>query len=57
MIKRESIFKVTMIDGPVQATMPIKAYDEAHAIRIAQNMGLGRVLGIEHGGRFEWRKD
>ena len=44
---RESIYRVTLIDGPVQATMPIKAYDHDHAMRIAHNMGLGRVVKVE----------
>ena len=29
-----------MIDGPTTAVLPIKAYDAAHAVRIAANLGL-----------------
>ena len=47
MIKRESIFKVTMIDGPTTAILPIKAYDSSHATRIASRMGLGQVVKVE----------
>ena len=43
----EKIYKVTLVDGPTTAIMPIKAYDEAHATRIARNMGLGRVVKVE----------
>ena len=43
----EKIFKVTMIDGPTTAIMPIKAYDHDHAMRIARNMGLGEVAKVE----------
>ena len=45
-MKKESIYKVTLVDGPVSAVMPIKAYDEAHAVRIAANMGLGMVVKV-----------
>ena len=45
-MKTESIYKVTMIDGPQTSIMPIKAYDEEHAVRIAANMGLGLPLYI-----------
>jgi hypothetical protein len=47
MIKNESIYKVTLVDGPQTSIMPIKARDEAHAVRIAQNMGLGLVVKVE----------
>ena len=47
MLSKESIYKVTMIDGPTTAIMPIKARDEAHAVRIARNMGLGLVVRVE----------
>jgi hypothetical protein len=43
----EKIFKVTMIDGPTTAVMPIKAYDHDHAMRIAQRMSLGQVVKVE----------
>ena len=46
-IMTKSIYKVTLIDGPIQATMPIEADDEAHAVRIAQSMGLGLVVRVE----------
>ena len=36
----EKIYKVTMVDGPTTAIMPIKAYDAEHAVRIASNLGL-----------------
>lgn len=47
MLSKESIFKVTMIDGPTTAVMPIKAYDHDHAMRIAQRMSLGQVVKVE----------
>ena len=46
-MRTESIFKVTMVDGPQTSIMPIKACDEAHALRIAQNMNLGLVVRVE----------
>ena len=46
---RESIYKVTLVDGPQTSIMPIKARDEAHATRIAQHMGLGLVVRVELG--------
>jgi hypothetical protein len=39
-------YKVILINGPVQATMPIKAFGHEHAMRIAQSMGLGRVVRV-----------
>ena len=45
-MRTESIYKVTIIDGPQTSIMPIKARDEAHAVRIAQNMGLGLVVKV-----------
>ena len=36
-----------MVNGPQTSILPIKARDEAHAVRIAQNMGLGLVVGVE----------
>ena len=47
MIKNESIYKVTLIDGPTTAIIPIKAYDASHATRIASRMGLGQVVRVE----------
>ena len=47
LMKNESIYKVTLIDGPTTAILPIKAYDHDHAMRIANNMGLGRVVKVE----------
>ena len=47
MLNEESIYKVTMIDGPTTAIMPIKAYDASHAVRIASNMSLGLVVRVE----------
>ena len=44
---RESIYKVTLVKGPQTSIMPIKARDEAHAVRIAQHMGLGLVVRVE----------
>jgi hypothetical protein len=46
-MKNESIYKVTLVKGPQTSIMPIKARDEAHATRIAQNMGLGLVVKVE----------
>ena len=46
-MRTESIYKVTMVKGPQTSIMPIKARDEAHAVRIAQNMGLGLVVRVE----------
>jgi len=43
----ESIYRVTLAKGPLTSIMPIKARDEAHATRIAQNMGLGLVVRVE----------
>jgi hypothetical protein len=43
----ESIYKVTLVKGPQTSIMPIKARDEAHAVRIAQNMDLGLVVKVE----------
>ena len=42
----ESIYKVTMVDGPQTSIMPIKARDTDHAMRIAKSMGLGQVVNI-----------
>jgi hypothetical protein len=39
-MKNDNIYKVTMVDGPTTAIMPIKARDAAHAVRIAANLGL-----------------
>ena len=36
----ENIYKVTLVDGPTTAILPIKAYDAAHAVRIAANLEL-----------------
>ena len=36
-----------MVNGPQTSIMPIKAHDEAHAVRIAQNMDLGLVVKVE----------
>ena len=47
MLNTESIYKVTLVEGPQTSIMPIKARDEAHAVRIAQNMGLGLVVKVE----------
>ena len=44
---KESIYKVTLVNGPQTSIMPIKARDEAHAVRIAQNMGLGLVVRVD----------
>jgi len=46
-MKTESIYKVTMVDGPQMSIIPIKAYDEAHATRIARTMNLGLVVRVE----------
>ena len=46
MIKNESIYKVTLVDGPTTAIIPIKAYDASHAGRIASRMGLGLVVKV-----------
>ena len=46
-MKTESIYKVTMIDGPQTSIMPIKAYDAEHAVRIASRMGLGVVVKVD----------
>jgi len=46
-MKNENIYRVTMVNGPQTSILPIKARDEAHAVRIAQNMGLGLVVGVE----------
>jgi len=48
MMIKEAIYTVTLVDGPQTSIMPIKAYDEAHAIRIAQHMGLGLVVRVQH---------
>jgi hypothetical protein len=42
----ESIYKVTLVDGPQTSIMPIKARNSAHAMRIANRMGLGQVVNI-----------
>ena len=47
MLNKESIYRVTLVKGPQTSIMPIKARDEAHAVRIAQNMGLGLVVGVD----------
>jgi hypothetical protein len=47
MMNEESIYKVTLVEGPQTSIMPIKARDEAHAVRIAQHMGLGLVVRVE----------
>ena len=44
-MKKENIYKVTLVDGPTTSIIPIKAYDHDHAMRIAQNMGLTAYLG------------
>ena len=44
-MKKENIYKVTLVDGPTTSIIPIKAYDHDHAMRIAQNMGLTAHLG------------
>jgi hypothetical protein len=44
---KENIYKVTLIDGPTTAIMPIKARDFQHATRIASRMGLGVVCAVE----------
>jgi hypothetical protein len=46
MLNEESIYRVTLIDGPTTAIMPIKAYDARHASRIASRMGLGQVVRV-----------
>ena len=46
-METESIYKVTLAKGPQTSIMPIKARDEAHAVRIAQNMDLGLVVKVE----------
>ena len=46
-MKTENIFKVTMIDGPTTAIIPIKARDAEHAVRIARNIGLGMVVRVD----------
>ena len=46
-METESIYKVTLAKGPQTSIMPIKARDEAHAVRIAQNMGLGLVVRVD----------
>jgi len=46
-MNEESIYKVTLVKGPQTSIMPIKARDEAHAVRIAQHMGLGLVVRVE----------
>ena len=46
-MKKESIYKVTLVDGPASAIMPIKAYDAAHAVRIAASLELDmRIVGV-----------
>ncbi len=40
MMNEENIYKVTMIDGPTTAILPIKARDASHAVRIASNLEL-----------------
>jgi len=47
MLNTESIYKVTLVDGPTTAIIPIKAYDASHAVRIASNMGLGLVVKVD----------
>ena len=46
-MKNENIYKVTLVDGPTTAIMPIKARDFQHATRIASRMGLGVVCAVE----------
>ena len=46
-MRTESIYRVTMIDGPQTSIMPIKAYDAEHAVRIASRMGLGVVVKVD----------
>jgi len=46
-MKNDNIYKVTMIDGPTTAIIPIKARDESHATRIASRMGLGQVVRVD----------
>ena len=53
-MKNENIYKVTLIDGPTTAIIPIKAYDASHAARIASNLRaaggqlrLGLVAKVE----------
>lgn len=43
----DNIYKVTMIDGPTTAIIPIKARDASHATRIASRMGLGQVARVD----------
>ena len=47
MIITDRIYKVTLVNGPQTSIMPIKAYDETHAARIAQNMDLGLVVKVQ----------
>jgi hypothetical protein len=46
-MKNDNIYKVTMIDGPTTAIMAIKASTVEHATRIANRMGLGRVVRVD----------
>lgn len=48
MIKNESIYKVTLVDGPSTAILPIKARDAEHAVRIASNLELDmRIVRVD----------
>ena len=40
MMNAESTYRVPLTDGPTTAVLPIKAYDAAHAVRIAANLEL-----------------
>ena len=46
-MNEENIYKVTLVDGPTTAIIPIKAYDAAHAVLIANTMGLGLVVKVD----------
>jgi hypothetical protein len=46
-MKNENIYRVTLVDGPTTAIIPIKARDASHATRIASRMGLGRVARVD----------
>ena len=45
-MKDEKTYKVTMIDGPTTAIIPIKAHDAEHAVLIASKMNLGLVVRV-----------
>ena len=44
----ESIYRVTIGNGPLTSIMPIRARDVGHAIRIAKGMRLGRVIKVQY---------